>query len=208
MAINRRNFMIGAAGLGLTACSSPHSSFNREAGSTIDEGGFGNPTMHNTMLQSGQISLAQIMSRRFHAEVPSMVNFAFDSAALDEEAIAILKIQAHWMKQFPELRYTIYGHTDAVGSATYNYRLGLRRANAVKRCLMSFGVPGSSIVAVVSRGETQPLIVSEGYEPANRRTVTEISGMLRRRGTNMDGRYARVIQREYVASAREDHRVE
>lgn len=208
MAINRRNFLIGAAGLGLTACSDPNSSFNREAGSTIDEGGFGNPTMHNTLLQSGQISLAQIMSRRFHAEVPSMVNFAFDSAVLDEEALAILRIQAHWMKQFPELRYTIYGHTDSVGSAAYNYRLGLRRANAVKGCLVSLGVPRSSIIAVVSRGETQPLIVSEGYEPANRRTVTEISGMIRRRATTMHGDYARIIHREYVGSAREEHRVE
>lgn len=208
MAINRRNFLIGAAGLGLAACSDPNSSFNREAGSMIDEGGFGNPTMHNTMLQSGQISLAQVMSRRFHAEVPSMVNFAFDSATLDEEALGILRIQAHWMRQFPELRYTIYGHTDAVGSASYNYRLGLRRANAVKRCLVSLGVPGSSILAVVSRGETQPLIVSEGYEPANRRTVTEISGMVRRRATTMNGEYAHIIHREYVASATEAHQAQ
>lgn len=205
MAISRRNFVIGAAGFGLTACSSPSSSFNREAGSGIDEGGFGNPTMHNTMLHAGQISLAEIMSRRFHAEVPSMVNFAFDSATLDQEALAILNIQARWMKQFPELRYKIYGHTDAVGNASYNYRLGLRRANAVKRCLVSLGVPGATIEAVVSRGETQPLIVTEGREPANRRTVTEISGMVRRRGTVMDGEYARIIRRQYIASAREVH---
>lgn len=137
-----------------------------------------------------------------------MVNFAFDSAVLDDEAIAILTIQARWMKQFPELRYTIYGHTDAVGSASYNYRLGLRRANAVKRCLVSLGVPAGSIVAVVSRGETQPLIVTDGKEPANRRTVTEISGWARRRGTVMDGEYARVIRRQYIDSARELHATE
>lgn len=207
MAIDRRFFLIGAASLGLTACSDPKHSFNREAGASIDEGGFGNPTMHNTMLQSGQISLAEVMTRRFHAEVPSMVNFAFDSAHLDEEARSILRMQAHWMRQFPELRFTIYGHTDEVGTAAYNFRLGQRRADAVKRYLVSQNVPQSSIIAVVSRGETQPLIASGGYEPANRRTVTEISGLVRRH-TRMDGQYARIIHREYVASATELHRPE
>ncbi len=200
MAMNRRLFLMGAAGLGLTACADPKSSYHREAGSTIDEGGFGNPTMHNHLVHTGQISLAEVMSRRFHAEVPSMVNFAFDSAALDVEARTILRMQAHWMKRFPELRYTIYGHTDKVGSAAYNHRLGQRRANAVLRHLVSLGVPRRSIEAVVSRGQTQPLIVTEGREPANRRTVTEISGLVRR-DMPLDGQYARIIYRQYVASA-------
>ncbi len=206
MALKRRIFLLGALGFGLAACSET-SSFHREAGARLDEGGFGNPTMHNSMLQSGQISLAEVMTHRFHAEVPSMVNFAFDSAALDQEAQAILRMQAHWMKQFPELRYTIYGHTDLVGSAAYNRQLGQRRANAVMRQLVALGVPRRSIIAVVSRGETQPLIVTSGKEPANRRTVTEISGLVRR-AQILDGQYARIIRREYVASATEQHRPE
>lgn len=197
MAMNRRFFLLGATGLGLAACSDPNSSFNREAGIVLDEGGFGNPTMHNHMLHSGKLSLAEVMSWRFHAEVPSMVNFAFDSAKLDDEALAILNIQARWMKQFPELRYTIYGHTDKVGSASYNYNLGLRRARAVRNCLVTLGVPRRSIEAVVSRGETQPLIVTKGREPANRRTVTEISGLVRRRQL-LDGEYAALVHRQYV----------
>ncbi len=197
MAISRRFFLSGSIGFGLAACGS---SFDREAGIGIDEGGFGNPTMHNTLLHSGEISLAEIMTRRFHAEVPSMVNFAFDSAELDAKARSILKLQAHWMKQFPELRYKVYGHTDSVGSEAYNMRLGERRANAVMRQLVRFGVPRSSILAVVSRGETQPLIAVEGYEPANRRTVTEIVGVVRR-AQRLDGEYAQIVHREYVASA-------
>lgn len=207
MTMNRRFFLIGTAGVTLAACD-PSISFDREAGITADEGGFGNPTMHNVMLHSGQISLAEVMTERFHAEVPSMVNFAFDSAELDEEARAILRMQAHWMRQFPELRFKIYGHTDAVGNAAYNRRLGQRRADAVARYLVSQRVPRSSIIAVVSRGEDQPLIVTQGREPANRRTVTEISGAVRRRGTQMDGEYAQVIHRQYVSSAQEAHTLE
>ncbi len=200
MAMNRRLFLMGAAGLGLSACTDPSSSYNREAGAVIDEGGFGNPTMTNHLVHTGQINLAEIMTRRFHAEVPSMVNFAFDSATLDAEARTILRHQAHWMRQFPELRFTIYGHTDLVGSAAYNQQLGQRRANAVMRHLVSLGVPRRSIEAVVSRGETQPLIVTEGKERANRRTVTEISGLVRR-DMVLDGNYARIIYRSYVDSA-------
>jgi outer membrane protein OmpA-like peptidoglycan-associated protein len=200
MTMNRRFFLMGATGVGLSACSG---SFDREAGIGLDEGGFGNPTMHNNLVQTGRISLAEIMTRRFHEEVPSMVNFDFGSAALSSEAKTILRSQADWMKQFPELRYTIYGHTDAVGSDAANHQLGLRRAQAVRRYLVSLGVPHRSIIAVVSRGETQPLIVSEGREPANRRTVTEISGAIRRSPDIMNGQYARVIQREYVQSATE-----
>lgn len=202
MTMKRRFFLIGVAGVGLSACGR---SFNHEAGIDLDEGGFGNPTMHNHLVQTGRISLAEIMTRRFHEEVPSMVNFDFGSAALSSKAKTILRSQADWMKQFPELRYKIYGHTDAIGSDAFNRGLGLRRAQAVRRYLVSLGVPHRSIIAVVSRGESQPLIVSEGREPANRRTVTEISGAIRRSPDVMDGEYARVIQREYVESATEPH---
>lgn len=202
MTLNRRFILLGLAGVGLSACGP---SLDREAGIEIDEGGFGNPTMHNQMLQTGQISLAEIMTKRFHAEVPSMVNFDFASAVLSEDAKTILRSQADWMKQFPELRYTIYGHTDAVGATAVNHRLGLRRAQAARRYLISMGVPPRSIIAVVSRGESQPLIVSEGREPKNRRTVTEISGMMRRGTDIMNGEYARIIQREYIASATQVH---
>lgn len=203
MALKRRIFLLGALGAGLAACGET-SSFYQQAGIGLDEGGFGNATMNNTLVHTGQISLAEVMTRRFHAEVPSMVNFAFDSAALDEEAKSILRMQAHWMRQFPELRYTIYGHTDLVGSAAYNQGLGQRRANAVMRQLVAFGVPRHSIVAVVSRGQTQPLIVTQGEEPANRRTVTEISGLVRRQQL-LDGQYAQIVHRQYVASATEIH---
>ena len=57
------------------------------------------------------------------------------------------------MKRFPELRFTVYGHTDAVGSTASNYRLGLRRAQAVRNYLVARGVPHRSIIAIVSRGE-------------------------------------------------------
>ncbi|MGB0914141.1 MAG: OmpA family protein, partial [Phaeobacter italicus] len=50
-------------------------------------------------------------------------------------------------------------------------------------------------------GETQPLIPTSDRERRNRRTVTEVSGFLKRHPTVLDGKYAQIIYREYVESA-------
>ena len=43
--------VLGAAALSLAACVDSVTRFNSEAGSYIDEGGFGNPTMQNMLAQ-------------------------------------------------------------------------------------------------------------------------------------------------------------
>lgn len=198
MKISRRVFLVASGAAMLQACG-PR--FDAEAGADVDDGTFGNPTMHNQLVHTGAIQAQHRLLRRFEAEVPSTITFAFNSAVPDTEARAILLRQATWMRQFPEVRFTVYGHTDAVGSEAYNHRLGLRRARAVVRVLEQAGVSRSRLHAVVSFGETRPLIVTEGRERRNRRTVTEVTGFVRRHPTVMNGQYAEVIFREYIASA-------
>ena len=188
----------------LTACSenvTRNSSFWREAGILHNDADFGNATMNNIQIQNGEKSYIVSLSQRFAREVPSMVNFEFNSAALDENARAILRQQAAWIRQFPEVRFRVYGHTDKVGSNAYNKRLGMRRAQAVVHYLSTQGIHRNRLEAVVSYGETQPLVVTEGRERRNRRTVTEVSGFMGRHPTVMDGKYAEIIYREYVESA-------
>jgi outer membrane protein OmpA-like peptidoglycan-associated protein len=173
----------------------------REAGSEIDTGTFGNASMNNMLVMSGQRDYALSLANRFAEEVPTTINFAFDSATLDSSARQVLNQQAAWIRQFPEVRFRVYGHTDAVGSPAYNKRLGQRRANAAVRYLTSQGIDRSRLEAVASFGETQPVIVTADRERRNRRTVTEVTGFVDRHPMVMDGRYAAVINREYVESA-------
>lgn len=190
--------------IGLAACSpdNPNTQgFFQEAGSSIDEGFFGNATMNNTQIMSGQKSYVVDLSHRFAKEVDSTVTFAFNSAQLDSAARTALDRQAHWIRQFPEVRFRVYGHTDKVGSQQYNKRLGLRRAQTVVNYLATRGVSRGRLEALVSYGETQPLIVTEGRERRNRRTVTEVSGFLQNHPMVLDGKYAQIVYRDYVASA-------
>jgi len=173
----------------------------QEAGYQVDGGSFGNATMNNTLVMNGERDYAVSLANRFAEEVPSTVNFEFDSTVLDAQARAALDVQADWIRQFPEVRFRVYGHTDAVGSASYNKRLGQRLANAVVRYLSARGINRSRLEAVASFGETQPLIVSQVRERQNRRTVTQVSGFLKRHPTVLDGKYAQVVFREYIASA-------
>lgn len=178
-----------------------YTSFYSEAGAVIDTGSFGNATMNNTQIMSGDRQVIFDLSQRFADEVMTTVNFAFNSAQLDQGARDTLREQANWIRQFPEVRFRVYGHTDLVGSDGYNQRLGLQRANAVVRYLASQGISTERLEAVVSFGETQPLIVTQGRERRNRRTVTEVSGFVEGHPNLLDGNYAEVIYREYVNSA-------
>ncbi len=190
--------------LSLSACGGGDGVFTdwyTEAGAGIDEGGFGNPTMNNVLIQSGQKSYAIDLAHRFAKEVPSMVNFEFDSTALDAAAQNALRHQASWIKQFPEVTFKVYGHTDLVGSNAYNKSLGLRRARAVVNFLVSQGISRNRLEAVVSYGKTQPLVVTEDRERRNRRTVTEVSGFVQNHPTVLNGKYAQIVWRDYVESA-------
>ncbi len=196
----------GAAALALVAaCVQPNdptwSAFNTEAGMGITDGGFGNATMNNTLVMSGQAAYRETLATRFAAEVPTTINFAFNSAVLDAEAQGILRRQADFIRQFPEVRFSVFGHTDLVGSASYNYRLGLRRAQAAVGFLVSQGVERSRLDALVSEGKTQPVVMTEGPERRNRRTVTTVSGFVERHPNVLNGRYAEIIFRDYVGSA-------
>ncbi|MFP4304345.1 OmpA family protein [Rhodosalinus sp.] len=194
---------LGLAASLLAACTpDQRTAFFNEAGVLADSNGtFGNATMHNTQCMTGQKECINGLARKFADSVETTVNFEFDSAHLTPQARATLARQADFVRQFPELRFSVYGHTDLVGSNAYNYRLGLRRAQAVVDFFARQGISRDRLEALVSFGETQPLVVTEGREMRNRRTVTEVSGFYERHPTVLDGRYAEVIYREYVDSA-------
>ena len=183
------------------ACSGPNALIpSREAGGQLDEGGFGTPTMNNRLVQSGERSYVVDLNQRFAREVDTTITFPFDSAQLTTAARATLAAQAQWINHFPEVRFSVYGHTDLVGSDAYNRDLGRRRAQAALSYLVSLGVDRHRLEALVSLGETQPVVPVEGREPRNRRTVTEVAGFVENHPMVLDGRYAVIVYRDYAGA--------
>lgn len=193
-------FLAGA----LASCTNAPS-FDRELGNEIDEGRFGAVTRENSGIMSGEIDATHHLQNRFRTEVPSTITFAFNSAELTPEARQVLARQADWIRQFPELRFSVYGHTDLVGSDSYNQALGKRRAQAVVAFFASQGISRNRLEALVSYGKTRPVVATQGPEEANRRTVTEVAGFHKRRGAPLNGKYAEVVFREYIAGAQRPH---
>ena len=99
------------------------------------------------------------------------------------------------------MRFRVYGHTDLVGSDQYNKTLGLRRAQAVVAYFASQGISRDRLEALASFGETQPVVPTNEEEVRNRRTVTEVSGFVEDTPGELNGKYAEIIFRDYVASA-------
>jgi outer membrane protein OmpA-like peptidoglycan-associated protein len=192
---------LGLTLLTLTACGT---SFNRESG--IDgTNEFGNATMNNALVQSGDKSYTIQLAGRFSREVADTITFAFNSSQLDNNARAILSQQAEWIRQFPEVKFRVYGHTDLVGSNAYNKSLGLRRAQAVVAFFSSQGISRNRLEALASFGKTRPVVQTQGPEIRNRRTVTEVSGFVANNPTVLDGKYAQVIHREYLVLGERIH---
>ncbi len=187
----------------LTACASP-GFVTREAGYEVDEGGFGNATMQNSMVMMGAMDATIALGNRFAQEVPTTITFAFNSSQLTPEAQAVLNQQAHFIRQFPEVRFRVYGHTDLVGSNSYNKALGMRRARAAVAYLAAQGIGTARLEAVVSYGKTQPVIATPGPEERNRRTVTEVTGFVKGNPMVLNGKYAAIVWRTYVNPPKRD----
>lgn len=200
----RPTYILTAALLATTLSGCDTSFLNREAGAD-NTGSFGNSTMNNSLLMMGEMQATTSLAQRFAAEVPTTINFDFNSAQITPQAAAVLSQQATWIRQFPEVRFRVYGHTDEVGSLAANQALGLRRAHAVVSYLSTQGISNSRLEAVVSYGKTQPLVMTGGANEMNRRTVTEVSGFVGADSRTMNGKYAALVMREYVDSATRIH---
>lgn len=141
------------------------------------------------------------LGRVFAAETQDTVTFAFNASTLDATARRALDSQVAWLKANPGVRMRIEGHTDAVGTESYNDGLGLRRARAVVNYLVRNGISRSRLDAVESFGERQLAVETEERERRNRRSITHVAGFERNFvGDGMDGELAQRIYDLYQAT--------
>jgi len=128
----------------------------------------------------GRIEAAEAASRRLIYEVTlseDQGNFRFGGTALPDEAKARLDQMVNQLKTDPKAVYIeIEGHTDNVGSRELNERLGLERAEAVKRYLYEQHQVPLHKMNVISYGEEKPAAPNNtrAGRAQNRRVVVKV----------------------------------
>ncbi len=105
---------------------------------------------------------------------PSSIFFKGSSSELSEDALDTIKKIASTMSTHPRIELIVEGHTDSTGSEKQNYRLGLKRAKALKKALVNEGIDASRI-QTISFGETRALAPETNEEglALNRRVELE-----------------------------------
>ncbi|MEW6196117.1 MAG: OmpA family protein [Bacteroidota bacterium] len=84
------------------------------------------------------------------------VNFDFNSAKITPESYPILYDAAKTLLKYPDMKVEIQGYTDNIGSEQYNKTLSQRRADTVKKYLLSKGVSQDRLTSV-GYGESNPI---------------------------------------------------
>jgi len=105
------------------------------------------------------------------ASVDMSVEFEFNSATLTTDAMITLDRLGSVLTdpEFASSNFQIAGHTDAVGSETYNQKLSEMRAAAVRQYLIQRFSMDESHLASMGLGKSQPLEGKDPFDPINRR---------------------------------------
>ncbi len=101
------------------------------------------------------VDVARTAPDELKVTVKNEVLFDFNSAALRPASRESLREMANVFQSYPNTTLYVEGHTDSIGSAAYNKRLSLRRADSVANYLEELGVKGSRL-DTFGYGKSQP----------------------------------------------------
>jgi OmpA-OmpF porin, OOP family len=107
----------------------------------------------NSHLSDPAIQFPSVPENASSVPVPADLLFAFDSSQLSADGQAYLAILSGELKTQGRTITRVIGHTDAVGTASYNLGLSQRRADAVRDYLAAHGFAG---VTAAGAGEADP----------------------------------------------------
>ncbi len=92
------------------------------------------------------------------------VYFPYNSSEIADQSREAMEANIRWMRENPDVRVRLEGHTDIRGTAEYNMALGQRRANFVRNYLAQRGIERERM-QILSYG--QELLVSQGVRESD-----------------------------------------
>ena len=100
--------------------------------------------------------------------------FDLGKATIRKESYAVLQNIADIMKEYPNAKFEIEGHTDSQGSDELNQRLSNDRAASVRDYLTTIGMDGSRLTSV-GYGESKPIATNATKAGRQQNRRVEIS---------------------------------
>lgn len=88
--------------------------------------------------------------------MPGNVTFGFDESNIQPQFYPVLDNVANTLRQYDQTVIEVAGHTDSVGSDSYNQKLSERRAQAVASYLGSKGISPQRIITI-GAGKSHPI---------------------------------------------------
>lgn len=135
------------------------------------------PDVDEMQLDSGQVPGFDFPVPVVRVRFDERALFDFDRDTIRPDARRVLDVMAENMKRdVPDVQLTILGHTDAIGSDTYNNDLSRRRAASVMQALIERGCNPAQM-STVAVGKMQPIAPNNTDEgrARNRRVEFMIS---------------------------------
>lgn len=111
-------------------------------------------------------------SRGVVVNLPNVL-FNFNKASLTPGAIGKISDIANIVREYPDRRLSIEGHTDSVGTISYNQELSEARARNVADELVAYGVSRRRI-GTAGFGESRPLTSNRTEEGRQRNRRVEV----------------------------------
>ena len=93
-------------------------------------------------------------------DMPSGITFAFNSSDVNSQFYPVLDKVAATLNEYNQTTVNVAGHTDSVGSDSYNQKLSEQRASSVARYLQSRGVANQRL-QTAGYGESRPVDSNE-----------------------------------------------
>lgn len=126
-------------------------------------------------LQGTGIEIQRSSENTLNLTMPSSITFGFDSAQLTPQAMSALDSVANVLNHYPESNITVTGHTDDIGSESYNLKLSDQRAGGVSNYLVQHGVNYARITQK-GMGKSMPKVpnTSDDNRAQNRRVELAI----------------------------------
>lgn len=170
-------FKIGLAALvsvSIAACSSSGSDVDMDEDMSAANGALGAGSSAGDAARSQGVDQEPELIREEMREQEMLqvttFYFDFDQSELKPETREALVYHANRLKDNPNMRVRLEGHTDERGTREYNLALGERRAQSVERYMQVQGV-SSRQLETISYGEEMPVASgsSESAYSRNRR---------------------------------------